>query len=91
MNIRFIVREGKKILQQAHPIRGHDEYDAYECTWIDVPLFEEPKKPREFWVPDSLRRGGANNWQTHQTAIRFETPENPTDWVLVREVLPGEE
>lgn len=39
MNLRFVERDGKKILQELH---------GYE-TWVDVPCVEEKKEQRKMW------------------------------------------
>lgn len=50
MNLRYIIRDGKKVLQWS---RISDVYDMRETCWRDVPTDQktpEPTKPREFWV-----------------------------------------
>lgn len=51
MNLRFIERDGKKILQWCYPQEmGIKQSTGVPVDWYDVPLVQEPKKPREFWL-----------------------------------------
>lgn len=49
MELRFIIRDGKKILQQKIEIKISPQYcailkkQAYKIDWQDVPLVEEGK------------------------------------------------
>lgn len=86
MSLRFIMRDGKRILQQ--------EVDAYKkgptpCSdnvslgreWQDVPLVEEPKKARE-WNVYLYADGGISSG--------YKRPNEKPEFIHVREVLEGE-
>lgn len=45
--LRFVMRDGVKVLQQ----EVASDCKFCPCTeWQDVPLVEEPRKAREFWI-----------------------------------------
>ena len=47
MSLRFIMRDGKKILQ----VRiGNPMGEVPALIWVDVPFVEEPRQPREYWL-----------------------------------------
>jgi hypothetical protein len=44
MNLRFIERDGKKILQQQAVIHNQPIYESGKPVWQDVPIVKEEKK-----------------------------------------------
>lgn len=78
MNLRFIERDGKKILQQ-----------MLFQEWIDVPLVEEPKKAREFWLVQNITEFSTSVYHTKDMAQSIADSCSGIV-VHVREVLGGE-
>ena len=69
MNLRFIMRDGQKILQ--HQIIRVLEVDSGNKTyeWVDVPLVEEPRKPREFTIEFHEDQEFMRCWATQDTTL----------------------
>lgn len=86
MNLRWLERNGEKVLQEILAITGPP--DPRKEIWKDVPLVTEPRKPRE-WTLCKNELG----W--HATAEGVNVPFNsvsyrggmPNEIVSVREVL----
>lgn len=79
MNLRFIERDGKKILQQLVAIVDSGPgYGSSHTEWQDVPLVEELKRPRDFWIDRTTR------WYTSEEVGSAEA------FIKVREVLEHE-
>lgn len=90
MNLRFVIRDGAKILQ--HEVRVGSDCKNYQTEWRDIPLVEEPRKPREWWIEPSseYRDNGAvcRVWPADSHMLIF-TGEKPdmSRLIKVREVL----
>ena len=94
-NLRFIMRDGVKVLQQEVPkvIGYKTDYGTMSATsktdlvleWQDVPLVEKPRKVEEFWVV-----------KNHYGVLTAFNQRPPDSWdnggkiYFVREVLEGE-
>lgn len=77
-NLRFIMRDGKKILQYQIDVSSSSTGYPKTFIWEDVPFIEEEsKKPREFWVHD-FKEGRIIDWGHNQ-------PQE--GWYKVREVI----
>ena len=62
MNLRFIERDGKKILQQ-------EVLEEYGSHWEDVPCVEEKKEQRKLWevINDASPMSGHQGVSKHQS------------------------
>ncbi len=90
MELRFIERDGKKILQQQSPKQWSNKPE--DIIWEDVPLVEEPEKPREFIVEATPGVLNPRCWPTSDTdmlgLLKYEgNPPRHEHLIKVREVL----
>lgn len=96
MNLRFIERDGKKILQQQIMLSDlgptHGSITTY---WQDVPLVKEPKKAREWWIEPSSDYAGngavCRVWPADASMLIFAGKKpDMSKLIKVREVLENE-
>lgn len=96
MDLRFIERDGKRILQQAGPAVGVNPDGTPIYSYEDIPLFTEPKKAREFYIEfDAGPTATMRAWETKETIFGLgavvtydgRTPDQ-SKIIHVREILP---
>jgi hypothetical protein len=90
VNLRFIVRYNKKILQQQVPKRPSDVgiYDAYDLKWEDVPLVEERRSAREWNLVEHANRAECSAYPSNYP-LPSAVPEDVI--IRVREVAKGDD
>lgn len=85
MNLRYIERDGKMVLQFKPEDHTDDGATYRYLAWEDVPTVEVPtsqQKPKEFWISNF----DVLNFETEVTDYQQPCWKNA---IHVREVLPG--
>lgn len=85
MNLRFIEREGKKILQQQSAKQWSNK-DA-DIIWEDVPLIQEPRQAREWNLYSAENENGLRAIPVDSPLIRYYESQALQFICKVREVI----
>ena len=63
MNIRWIIRDGEKVLQKETTVNIYDEqYVMVKTEWEDVPLHQEPEKTVAITKSQAIEIAKAGAW-----------------------------
>lgn len=91
MNLRYIERDGQKVLQRCCQTLWNEERKQFIEIWDEIPTVQEPRKAREFWIEMSNSNKLEHRAFGHNDnmGIKFYGPKCPDvrDLIKVREVL----